>query len=39
MIWYYNNALGPDRPRRRLIGRIKGYHGVTIAAGSLTGLS
>ena len=37
MAWYYNNALG--RPaKKKLIGRIKGYHGVTIAAASLTGL-
>lgn len=37
MVWYYNNALG--RPaKKKLIGRRKGYHGVTIAAASLTGL-
>jgi len=37
MVWYFNNALG--RPaKKKLIGRIKGYHGVTIAAASLTGL-
>ena len=37
MIWYYNNALG--RPnKKKLIARQKGYHGVTIASGSLTGL-
>ncbi len=37
MVWYYNNALG--RPaKKKLIGRIKGYHGVTVAAASLTGL-
>ncbi len=37
MAWYYNNALG--RPeKKKIIGRIKGYHGVTIAAASLTGL-
>ena len=37
MIWYYNNALG--RPlKKKIIGRIKGYHGITIAAASLTGL-
>lgn len=35
--WYYNNALGrPDK--KKIISRIKGYHGVTIVAGSLTGL-
>src|SRR5690606_5071683 len=35
--WYYNNALG--RPeKKKIISRVKGYHGVTIVAGSLTGL-
>ncbi len=34
-VWYYNNALG--RPeRKKIISRVKGYHGVTIAAASLT---
>jgi 4-aminobutyrate---pyruvate transaminase len=37
MVWYFNNALG--RPeKKKLIGRVKGYHGITLAAGSLTGL-
>jgi 4-aminobutyrate--pyruvate transaminase len=37
MIWYYNNALG--RPeKKKIIARMKGYHGVTIVSGSLTGL-
>ena len=35
--WYYNNALG--RPaKKKIISRIKAYHGVTIVAASLTGL-
>ena len=37
MVWYYNNALGRTA-KKKLIGRIKGYHGITVAAGSLTGL-
>ncbi len=38
IVWYYNNALG--RPeKKKIIGRMKGYHGVTIAAASLTGLA
>ena len=37
MIWYYNNALGRTA-KKKIIGRIKGYHGITVAAGSLTGL-
>jgi len=37
LVWYYNNALG--RPeKRKIISRIKGYHGVTVASASLTGL-
>ncbi len=37
MIWYYNNALGrPDK--KKIIARVKGYHGVTIVAASMTGL-
>lgn len=37
MVWYFNNALG--RPlKKKLIGRMKGYHGITIGAASLTGL-
>jgi 4-aminobutyrate--pyruvate transaminase len=37
MIWYYNNALG--RPeKKKILSRQKGYHGVTIVSGSLTGL-
>ncbi|WP_020592666.1 aspartate aminotransferase family protein [Kiloniella laminariae] len=37
LIWYYNNALG--RPeKKKIISRIKGYHGVTVATASMTGL-
>lgn len=37
MVWYYNNAIG--RPeKKKIIARLRGYHGVTVAAGSLTGL-
>jgi 4-aminobutyrate---pyruvate transaminase len=37
MVWYYNNARGRHR-KKKIISRMKGYHGVTIAAASLTGL-
>ncbi|MFK8078523.1 MAG: aminotransferase [Granulosicoccus sp.] len=37
MAWYYNNALG-RRTKKTIIARLRGYHGVTVAAGSLTGL-
>ncbi|WP_206931916.1 aspartate aminotransferase family protein [Roseococcus thiosulfatophilus] len=37
MIWYYNNAIGRPQ-KKKIISRLKGYHGVTIASASLTGL-
>jgi 4-aminobutyrate--pyruvate transaminase len=38
MVWYFNNAIG--RPeKKKIIGRVKGYHGITVAAASLTGLA
>lgn len=37
MAWYYNNALG-RHSKKTIIARLRGYHGVTVAAGSLTGL-
>ncbi|WP_417784133.1 aspartate aminotransferase family protein [Terasakiella pusilla] len=37
-IWYYNNARGKPQ-KKKIIARDKAYHGVTIAAGSLTGLA
>ena len=37
MVWYYNNARGRHR-KKKIIARMKGYHGVTVAAASLTGL-
>ena len=37
LLWYYNNAL--DRPeKKKIISRLKAYHGVTVASASLTGL-
>jgi len=37
LMWYYNNAIG--RPeKKKIISRHRGYHGVTVASGSLTGL-
>lgn len=37
MVWYMNNALGRPK-KKKFLARIKGYHGITIASGSLTGL-
>lgn len=37
LIWYYNNHVG--RPeKKKVIARLKGYHGVTVATTCLTGL-
>jgi 4-aminobutyrate--pyruvate transaminase len=37
LVRYYNNAIG--RPaKKKFIARIRGYHGITVASGSLTGL-
>ncbi len=38
LVWYFNNALG--RPaKKKIIARQRAYHGVTLAAASLTGLA
>jgi 4-aminobutyrate--pyruvate transaminase len=36
LIWYRSNALGKPE-KKKIIGRVRGYHGVTIAAASVTG--
>src|ERR1700716_3868119 len=37
LVWYMNNAWG--RPaKKKIISRLRAYHGVTIASASLTGL-
>ena len=38
LAWYVNNALGRPQ-KKKIISRQRAYHGVTIAAGSLTGLA
>ena len=37
LIWYYHNAIGKPE-KKKIISRIRGYHGVTVASASLTGL-
>jgi len=37
MVWYFHNAIGKPR-KKKIISRMKAYHGVTIASASLTGL-
>ncbi|HEX9903814.1 MAG TPA: aminotransferase [Propylenella sp.] len=37
LVWFYNNVLG--RPeKKKIISRLRGYHGSGIMTGSLTGL-
>src|SRR6202790_5718597 len=37
LVWYFNNARGRPQ-KKKIISRIKAYHGVTLVAASLTGL-
>lgn len=37
MVWYMNNALGRPQ-KKKFLARTRGYHGITVASGSLTGL-
>ncbi|WVT76521.1 aspartate aminotransferase family protein (plasmid) [Sinorhizobium chiapasense] len=37
LVWYRSNALGKPE-KKKVISRIKGYHGVTALSASLTGL-
>ena len=37
IVWYYNNLRGLPN-KKTIISRIGSYHGVTVAAGSLSGL-
>ena len=37
LVWFFNNAVG--RPeKKKFLARHNGYHGITVASGSLTGL-
>jgi len=38
LVWYLNNARGQPL-KKKIISRVKAYHGVTVAAASLTGLA
>ena len=37
LVWYYNNARGKPA-KKKIIARQRGYHGVTIMSGGMTGL-
>ena len=38
LVWYLNNARGRPQ-KKKIISRVKAYHGVTVAAASLTGIA
>jgi len=37
LVWYFNNLRGKPE-KKKIIGRHRGYHGVTVAAASMTGI-
>lgn len=37
LVWYYNNLRGKHE-KKKIISRLRAYHGVTVVAASLTGL-
>ncbi|MGE0255185.1 MAG: aspartate aminotransferase family protein [Alphaproteobacteria bacterium] len=37
IVWYYNNAIGRPQ-KKKIIARKNAYHGITLAASSLTGV-
>ncbi|MFD2238067.1 aminotransferase [Aureimonas populi] len=36
LVWYYHNAIGKPA-KKKIIGRVRGYHGSTVATASLSG--
>ena len=38
IVWFYNNAIGRPR-KKKIISRVRAYHGITVFAGSMTGLA
>jgi len=38
LVWYYHNAIGKPK-KKKIIARRNAYHGVTVAAASLSGLA
>ena len=38
LVWYYHNLRGQPR-KKKIISRERGYHGCSVIAGSMTGLS
>src|SRR5258708_19882630 len=38
LVWYYNNLRGQPK-KKKIISRERGYHGCSVVAGSMTGMS
>lgn len=38
LVWYYNNLRGKPK-KKKIISRDRGYHGCSVIAGSMTGMS
>ncbi|WP_024514240.1 aspartate aminotransferase family protein [Bradyrhizobium sp. Tv2a-2] len=38
IVWFYNNAIGRPR-KKKIISRVRAYHGITVFSGSMTGLA
>lgn len=38
IVWYYNNLRGRPK-KKKIISRERGYHGCSVVAGSMTGMS
>ncbi len=38
LVWYYNNLRGQPK-KKKIISRQRGFHGCSVVAGSMTGLS
>jgi L-2,4-diaminobutyrate transaminase len=38
LVWYYHNLRGQPR-KKKIISRARGYHGCSVVAGSMTGMS
>jgi L-2,4-diaminobutyrate transaminase len=38
LVWYYNNLRGRPK-KKKIISRERGYHGCSVLAGSMTGMS
>ncbi len=38
LVWHYHNIIGKPK-KKKIISRQRGYHGCTVVAGSMTGMS